>query len=34
LANALRDLSPGQIVAVEFARDAAMMSGTLRLGER
>ena len=34
LANALRDLSPGQIVAVEFARDTAILSGTLRLGER
>jgi S1-C subfamily serine protease len=34
LANALRDLSPGQTVAVEFARDTAVLSGTLRLGER
>ena len=34
LANALRDLSPGQVVAVEFARDTAILSGTLRLGER
>jgi S1-C subfamily serine protease len=34
LADALRDLRPGQTVDVEFARDAAVLSGTLRLGER
>ncbi len=34
LADALRDLQPGQTVAVEFARDAAVLNGTLRLGER
>jgi aminopeptidase N len=34
LADALRDLRPGQTVAVEFARDAAVLNSTLRLGER
>jgi aminopeptidase N len=34
LADALRDLRPGQTVDVEFARDAAILSSTLRLGER
>ncbi|HMA72178.1 MAG TPA: M20/M25/M40 family metallo-hydrolase [Xanthobacteraceae bacterium] len=34
LADALRDLAPGQTVDVEFARDAAVMSSTLVLGER
>jgi aminopeptidase N len=34
LAGALRDLAPGQTVDVEFARDAAVLSGTLVLGER
>jgi Zn-dependent M28 family amino/carboxypeptidase len=34
LADALRDLQPGQSVEVEFARDAATLHGTLRLGER
>ncbi len=34
LADALKDLQPGQTVAVEFARDAAKLSGTLLLGER
>jgi aminopeptidase N len=34
LADALKDLAPGQTVDVEFARDAAVLSGTLRLGER
>jgi membrane-associated protease RseP (regulator of RpoE activity) len=34
LADALRDLQPGQTVDVEFARDAATLHGTLRLGER
>jgi acetylornithine deacetylase/succinyl-diaminopimelate desuccinylase-like protein len=34
LADALRDLQPGQTVNVEFARDAAVLSSTLRLGER
>jgi len=34
LADALRDLRPGQTVDVEFARDAAVLSSTLRLGER
>jgi aminopeptidase N len=34
LADALRDLAPGQTVEVEFARDAAVMKSTLRLGER
>jgi hypothetical protein len=34
LADALKDLAPGQTVDVEFARDAAILSSTLRLGER
>jgi hypothetical protein len=34
LADALRDLAPGQTVDVEFARDAAKLRGTLVLGER
>ena len=34
LADALRDLQPGQTVEVEFARDAAILSSTLLLGER
>ena len=34
LADALKDLRPGQTVDVEFARDAALLSGTLLLGER
>jgi aminopeptidase N len=34
LADALRELQPGQTVEVEFARDAAILNGTLRLGER
>jgi len=34
LADAIRDLQPGQTVNVEFARDAAVLSSTLRLGER
>jgi hypothetical protein len=34
LADALRDLQPGQTVDVEFARDAATLRSTLRLGER
>jgi C-terminal processing protease CtpA/Prc len=34
LADALRDLAPGQTVDVEFARDAAILSSTLLLGER
>ena len=34
LADALKDLQPGQTVDVEFARDAARLSSTLRLGER
>jgi aminopeptidase N len=34
LADALRPLQPGQTVEVEFARDAATMHGSLRLGER
>jgi len=34
LADALRDLAPGQTVDVEFARDAAILKSTLRLGER
>ncbi len=34
LADALKDLRPGQTVDVEFARDAAILSSTLRLGER
>ncbi len=34
LADALRELQPGQTVEVEFSRDAAMLHGTLRLGER
>jgi S1-C subfamily serine protease len=34
LADALRALQPGEIVDVEFARDAATIHGKLRLGER
>jgi peptidase M28-like protein/peptidase M1-like protein/PDZ domain-containing protein len=34
LAEALRDLRPGQTVDVEYARDAAVLKGTLLLGER
>jgi hypothetical protein len=34
LADALRDLQPGQTVDVEFARDAAILNSTLLLGER
>jgi aminopeptidase N len=34
LADALRDLRPGQTVDVEFARDAARLSSRLVLGER
>ncbi len=34
LADALRDLQPGQAVAVEFAREKAVLNGTLLLGER
>jgi Zn-dependent M28 family amino/carboxypeptidase len=34
LADALRDLQPGQTVDVEFARGDATLRGTLRLGER
>jgi aminopeptidase N len=34
LADALKDLQPGQTVEVEFARDAATLHSTLRLGER
>jgi aminopeptidase N len=34
LADALKDLQPGQTVDVEFARDAAILSSTLVLGER
>jgi aminopeptidase N len=34
LAEALRGLRPGQTVEIEFARDAAILSGTLLLGER
>jgi S1-C subfamily serine protease len=34
LADALRDLAPGQTVDVEFARNAAVLSGRLVLGER
>lgn len=34
LADALRDLRPGQTVNVEFVRDATISSSTLRLGER
>jgi hypothetical protein len=34
LADALKDLQPGQSVEVEFSRDAATLHGTLRLGER
>jgi S1-C subfamily serine protease len=34
LADALKDLQPGQTVDVEFARDAVILSGRLRLGER
>src|SRR5207244_9124937 len=33
-ADALKDLRPGQTVDVEFARDAAILSSTLLLGER
>ncbi len=34
LADALRELQPGQTVEVEFARDAAVLSSRLVLGER
>ncbi len=34
LADALRDVAPGQTVAVEFARDTTILKSTLRLGER
>jgi S1-C subfamily serine protease len=34
LADALGGLAPGQAVDVEFARDAAVLSGRLVLGER
>jgi aminopeptidase N len=34
LADALRDLAPGQMVDVEFARDATVLNGRLVLGER
>jgi aminopeptidase N len=34
LADALKDLAPGQTVDVEFARDASVLSSTLLLGER
>jgi S1-C subfamily serine protease len=34
LADALRELQPGQMVDVEFARDAAVLNSRLRLGER
>jgi aminopeptidase N len=34
LADALRDLQPGQTVEVEFAREVAMLRAMLRLGER
>jgi membrane-associated protease RseP (regulator of RpoE activity) len=34
LADALRELQPGQTVDVEYARDAATLHGVLRLGER
>jgi S1-C subfamily serine protease len=34
LADALKDLRPGQTVDVEFVRDAAVLSSTLVLGER
>jgi hypothetical protein len=33
LADALRGLHPGQTVEVEFARDAAILSSTLLLGD-
>jgi S1-C subfamily serine protease len=34
LADALKELQPGQTVEVEFARDAAVLRGRLVLGER
>jgi hypothetical protein len=34
LADALRDVAPGQTVEVEFARDATILKSTLRLGVR
>jgi hypothetical protein len=34
LADALKELQPGQTVEVEFTRDAGTLRGTLRLGER
>jgi hypothetical protein len=34
LADALRDLKPGQTVDIQFTRDAAILSATLLLGER
>jgi S1-C subfamily serine protease len=34
LADALKDLKPGQTVDIEFARDATVASAKLLLGER
>jgi aminopeptidase N len=34
LADALRDLRPGQTVEIQFTRDAVILNGTLQLGER
>jgi serine protease Do len=34
LADALRELQPGQTVEAEFSRDTAMLHAPLRLGER
>jgi len=34
LADALKDLQPGQTIDVKYARDAAILNSTLRLGER
>jgi S1-C subfamily serine protease len=34
LADALKDLNPGQTVDVEFARDGAILRSPLLLGER
>jgi S1-C subfamily serine protease len=34
MADALRDLQPGQTVDVEFAREATILSSKLLLGER
>jgi hypothetical protein len=34
MADALKDLAPGQMVDIEFARDAAILRSRLVLGQR